>query len=639
MRSLAGGSGETPAPEHQLKTLATVAPYLWPKERPDLRIRVILAALLLLLSKIVTVYVPFLYKAAVDSLAPTASGNTEAAMEAAGIAGRIAANLDLLAIPIFLILAYGFARALQQVFTQGRDAVFADVSQYAARCLALITFQHVHALSLRFHLDRRTGGLSRVIDRGTKGIDYLLRFSLFNIVPTILEILLVAGILFYVFDVWYMLATLATIGVYIWFTFMVTEWRTYHRRIMNDRDTEANTKAIDSLLNFETVKYFCNEAHESRRYDLSLAGYEKASVTTNKSLSFLNTGQGAIIAAGLVVMMCMAGNGVMTGTRSIGDFVLVNAMLVQLFVPLNLLGSVYREIRQSLADMESMFNLLHQTPEIEDAPGAPALRVTGGEIKFEHVRFAYEAGRTILHDVTFTVPAGKRVAIVGPSGAGKSTISRLLYRFFDVSGGRVLIDGQDIATVTQSSLRAAIGIVPQDTVLFNDSIGYNIRYGRPDADETEIFEAARLARIDRFVASLPNGYDSRVGERGLKLSGGEKQRVAIARTILKNPPILILDEATSALDTHTEREIQASLAEISVNRTTLVIAHRLSTIIDADEILVLDEGHIVERGNHDSLLLHGGAYAHLWRRQQVDDEEESRQKQTLQEEALIKSTA
>ncbi len=638
MRSLAGGAEDKQAPENQWQTLETVAPYLWPAGRSDLRLRVVLAVILLLLSKIVTVYVPFLYKAAVDSLGPQASGNNAAAIEAAGNAGRIAANLDLLAIPITLILAYGFARALQQVFTQGRDAVFADVSQYAARCLALITFRHVHALSLRFHLDRRTGGLSRVIDRGTKGIDYLLRFSLFNIVPTILEIILVAAIFFYAFGIWYMLATLGMVGIYIWFTFSVTEWRTYHRKIMNDRDTEANTKAIDSLLNFETVKYFCNEEHESRRYDQSLAGYERASVITNKSLSFLNTGQGVIIAAGLVVMMCLAGNGVMAGTRTIGDFVLVNAMLVQLFVPLNLLGSVYREIRQSMADMESMFALLHQPPEIQDVPEAQELFVTGGEIRFENVRFTYEAGRNILHDVSFTVPAGKRVAIVGPSGAGKSTISRLLYRFFDVSGGRILIDGQDIAKVTQASLRAVIGIVPQDTVLFNDSIGYNIRYGRPDAQDAEIFEAARLARIDRFVASLPNGYDSRVGERGLKLSGGEKQRVAIARTILKNPPILILDEATSALDTHTEREIQASLAEISINRTTLVIAHRLSTIVDADEILVLDGGYIIERGNHDSLLEQRGAYAHLWQRQQVDDEDHL-PNQKLQQQDLMKSSA
>lgn len=636
MRSLASNTDDKAAPDNQWKTLATIIPYLWPAGRRDLRIRVVLAAVLLLLSKIVTIYVPFLYKAAIDSLGAV---NADNAAAPAAIAVRLAANLDLLAIPVTLILAYGFARALQQLFAQGRDAIFADVSQFAARRLALITFEHIHALSLRFHLERRTGGLSRVIDRGAKGIDYLLRFSLFNIVPTLLEIVLVAGILFYVFDVWYMLATLGTVAIYIWFTFLVTEWRTQHRRIMNDRDAEANTKAIDSLLNFETVKYFCNEEHEMRRYDASLAGYEKASVTTNKSLSFLNTGQGIIIAAGLVVMMVMAGNGVMAGTRTLGDFVLVNAMLVQLFVPLNLLGSVYREIKQSLADMESMFNLLHEAPEIQDAPGALALQVRGGEIKFENVNFAYESGRTILRNVSFTVPAGHRVAVVGPSGAGKSTLSRLLYRFFDVSGGRILIDGQDIAKVTQRSLRAIIGIVPQDTVLFNDSIGYNIRYGRADATEAEIQQAAERAHIANFIASLPRGYASRVGERGLKLSGGEKQRVAIARTILKNPPILILDEATSALDTHTERDIQASLAEISANRTTLVIAHRLSTIVDADEIIVLDGGQIVERGNHDSLLQRGGAYAQLWQRQLTADEPASPQSPVNDADRLLKSHA
>ncbi|HAK61747.1 MAG TPA: metal ABC transporter permease [Alphaproteobacteria bacterium] len=636
VRSLAGNGAETPVPENQWKTLQTIIPYLWPAGRKDLRIRVIFAVVLLLASKIVTVYVPFLFKAAVDSLNQWGAANAAAGPNTAI---RLAANLDILAVPLTLILAYGFARALQQIFAQGRDAVFADVSQNAARQLALITFQHMHALSLRFHLDRRTGGLSRIIDRGTKGIDYLLRFSLFNIAPTLLEIVIVAGIFLYVFDVWHMLAVIATIGVYVWFTFAVTEWRTVHRRVMNDRDTEANTKAIDSLLNFETVKYFCNEDHESRRYDISLAGYEKASITTNKSLSFLNTGQGVIIAAGLVLMMWLAASGIMSGQRTIGDFVLVNAMLVQLFVPLNLLGSVYREIRQSLVDMETMFKLMEEAPEITDAPGAAPLQVRGGEIRFENVRFAYDAGRVILHDVSFTIPAGQRVAIVGPTGAGKSTISRLLYRFFDVSGGRILIDGQDIRQVTQRSLRAAIGIVPQDTVLFNDTIGYNIRYGRPEADDAEIAEAARLARIADFIASLPQGMQSRVGERGLKLSGGEKQRVAIARTILKNPPVLILDEATSALDIHTEREIQASLAEISINRTTLVIAHRLSTIINADEILVLDQGRIIERGKHEALLRQGGAYAGLWRRQEEADRAAGALDPLLPEKLLVKSTA
>ena len=609
MRAFAAGAEDPDWPENHWKTLRTMLPYLWPQGLPGLRLRVVLAMILLLISKLIIVYVPFLYKAAVDSLSGGVAG------EGADIATRVARHIDLLAVPLALIVAYGVARALHQIFAQGRDAIFADVGQHAMRQVALKTFQHVHGLSLRFHLERRTGGLSRTIDRGIKGIDFLLRFTLFNIAPTLIEILLVAGVMLYVFDIWFMLATLAIVAFYVWFTFKVTEWRTRHRRIMNDRDTEANTKAIDSLLNFETVKYFNNEAHESARYDQALAGYQKAAVTTQKSLAFLNGGQGIIIAIGLALVMLMAANGVIAGRLTLGDFVLVNAMLIQLFVPLNLLGSVYREIKQSLIDMETMFNLLDEPAEIKDVPGAAALVVGAGEIRFDHVCFSYERERPILKDVSFTVPPGRKLAIVGPSGAGKSTISRLLFRFYDLDAGSITIDGQDIAKVTQRSLRAAIGMVPQDTVLFNDTIRYNIRYGRPDASDAEVAEAARHAHIAEFIDSLPKGYDARVGERGLKLSGGEKQRVAIARTLLKSPRILVLDEATSALDTHTEREIQASLSEIAEGRTTLVIAHRLSTIVDADEILVLAAGRIAERGTHASLLARNGAYADLWRRQ------------------------
>ena len=573
-------------------------PFLWPKGRPDLKRRVVLAMIALVLAKAVTVGMPYLYKAAVDSL--DAARPEEIA----------------LSIVLSLIAAYGFARILMIGLAQLRDGLFARVGQNAVRAVGLRTFRHLHALSLRFHLSRRTGGLSRVIERGVKAIEFLLRFTLFNVGPTILELLLVAGLLWWTFNIWFAVVTLLTVGGYVLFTFKVTEWRIGFIRSMNQSDERAHTKAIDSLLNFETVKYFGNEAHEADRFDRSMARYEDAAVRSTKSLSWLNAGQAAIFAIGLSVLMGMAATGVANGTMTLGDFVLVNTMLIQLYQPLNLLGFVYREIKQALVDMETMFSLLGVGTEVEDKPGAVPLKVNGGEVRFENVFFAYDPARPILKDVSFTVPAGRMVAIVGPSGAGKSTISRLLYRFYDVTEGRVLIDGQDVRDVEQASVRQAIGIVPQDTVLFNDTIRYNIRYGRPDATDAEVEEAARMAQIHDFIAALPEGYDSQVGERGLKLSGGEKQRVAIARTLLKNPPILLLDEATSALDTHTEKEIQASLSVVSRDRTSLVIAHRLSTVVEADEIIVLDKGEICERGTHQDLLAKGGAYAAMWQRQQ-----------------------
>ncbi|WP_428481661.1 ABCB family ABC transporter ATP-binding protein/permease [Pyruvatibacter mobilis] len=573
-------------------------PFLWPKGRPDLKRRVVLAMIALVLAKAVTVGMPYLYKAAVDSL--DAARPEEIA----------------LSIVLSLIAAYGVARILMIGLAQLRDGLFARVGQNAVRAVGLRTFRHLHALSLRFHLSRRTGGLSRVIERGVKAIEFLLRFTLFNVGPTILELLLVAGLLWWTFNIWFAVVTLLTVGGYVLFTFKVTEWRIGFIRSMNQSDERAHTKAIDSLLNFETVKYFGNEAHEADRFDRSMARYEDAAVRSTKSLSWLNAGQAAIFAIGLSVLMGMAATGVANGTMTLGDFVLVNTMLIQLYQPLNLLGFVYREIKQALVDMETMFSLLGVGTEVEDKPGAAPLKVNGGEVRFENVFFAYDPARPILKDVSFTVPAGSMVAIVGPSGAGKSTISRLLYRFYDVTEGRVLIDGQDVRNVEQASVRQAIGIVPQDTVLFNDTIRYNIRYGRPDATDAEVEEAARMAQIHDFIAALPEGYDSQVGERGLKLSGGEKQRVAIARTLLKNPPILLLDEATSALDTHTEKEIQASLSVVSRDRTSLVIAHRLSTVVEADEIIVLDKGEICERGTHQDLLAKGGAYAAMWQRQQ-----------------------
>ena len=578
------------------KAIRALAPYLWPKDEPGMRGRVIVAIIFLVIAKIATVYIPYVYKLAVDELT-----NPE---------------LAAIVVPVGLLVLYGVVRVASSGFNELRDFVFARVAQRAIRNVALKTFQHLHDLALRFHLDRQTGGLSRVIERGTKGIEFLLNFMLFNIVPTILEILLVCGILWVLYDFWFSLVTFATIAGYIAFTLSITEWRIKFRRAMNETDQEANTKAIDSLLNYETVKYFGNEAHEARRFDDALRRYEYAAVKSRTTLSLLNVGQGAIIAIGLVAVMVMAGHGVKNGSMTVGDFVLVNGYLIQLYMPLNFLGFVYREMKQSLIDMEAMFRLLGVEREVEDRPGSVDLVTANATVEFRDVSFGYRPDRPILKDVGFKVPAGKTVAIVGPSGAGKSTISRLLFRFYDVDGGSIRIDGQDIRELTQASLRAAIGIVPQDTVLFNDTIYYNIAYGRPAATPAEVEEAARLAQVHDFVLTLPDGYSTRVGERGLKLSGGEKQRVAIARTILKRPAILLFDEATSALDTHTEREIQGALREVSKGRTTVVIAHRLSTVVDADEIIVLQAGKIVERGAHRDLIDRDGIYAAMWRRQQ-----------------------
>src|SRR5579862_535745 len=578
------------------RPLWMLLPYLWPKGNPELRLRVFAALFFLLLATAATSVSPLFYGWAVDVLAKSPAG--------------IALGLALA-----WIGAYTASRILMQLFAQLRDGIFAKVQYHAMREVSVQTFAHVHRLSLRFHLERKTGGLSRIIERGIKGIDTLLSFTLFSIFPTILLLVFYAVILFVKLNLAASAVAVAMVGAYVWFTFAITNWRIQFRRDMNQSDQDANTKAVDSLLNYETVKYFNNEEHETRRFDVSMAKYSRASIQAQISLSVLNTGQAIIMAVGLGAVMVLAAYGVKEGRYTVGALVAANAILVQLYIPLNLLGTVYREITQSLVDMDAMFRLLNQPQEVKDKPGAPPIKVGRGEIRFDNVVFAYEPARTVLKGISFTVPAGGTVAVVGPSGAGKSTISRILYRFYEIRSGSVTIDGQDIRDVTQASLRAAIGIVPQDTVLFNDTVKYNIAYGRIGANEAEVKEAARLAQIDKFIVELPMGYESMVGERGLKLSGGEKQRVAIARTILKNPPILLLDEATSALDTGTEREIQSALNEVSRDRTTLVIAHRLSTVVDADEILVLDHGEIIERGRHNELVAAGGHYASMWNKQ------------------------
>ncbi len=609
---------DTTAPEKRETTLMTLVrlwPYMWPASRPDLKRRVMWAFGVLVAAKIVTVLVPYSYKWATDALT------------AKPVNGTVPVT-TLLTVPIMLVVAYGVGRILMNVFNNLRDALFARVGQHAVRNLAYITFVHMHELSLRFHLQRRTGGLQRVIERGVNGIETIVRFTILNTIPTFLEFAFAAGIIAWQFDWKYLVVVVATIIVYVWFTVKVSDWRIKIRRAMNESDQDAHSKAIDSLLNFETVKYFGNEKLEAARYDKSMARYEEAAVRIWTSIAWLNIGQIVIFSIGMTICMVMSAQAVMRGEQTLGDFVLINALLLQLSIPLNFIGMVYREIKQGLIDIEAMFDLLEVKPEIVDKPGAWPLAVAGAEVRFEDVHFHYDPDREILKGITFRVPAGKTVALVGPSGAGKSTISRLLFRFYDVSQGRITIDGQDIRDVTQESLRAAIGMVPQDTVLFNDTIAYNIRYGRPEATDADIVAAAATAQIAEFVEDLPQRYDTEVGERGLKLSGGEKQRVAIARTVLKGPPILILDEATSALDIHTEREIQAALDRVSADRTTLVIAHRLSTVVNADEILVIDDGRIVERGTHDSLLAQGALYASMW----------NRQKQAAQAAAILRKT-